>query len=214
MNPSRSPIRVALFGSYYRGFYTLIELLDLQHNLNGIEIVGVASDDPSASFVSPSKRIWQYPHTPYEEVMVQRLATDANIDVYRGRVKTPEFYDILEKQWRPDVCYMATFGQLIDKRIFSFPKRGFYNLHPSTDKSWPSYVGGNPFQAMLDNHEKYAVITLHKVNEKFDDGALVDVSDRVYIPEEITVPDLHKMTAIVAGRLAQKHLTQLHRTWW
>jgi methionyl-tRNA formyltransferase len=213
MNPS-NPLRVAIFGSYYRGYYTLSEVLDLKHNLNGLEIVGVATDDPSASFVSASKRIWQYPHTPYEEVMVERLASSMDIEVYKGKVKSEEFHDLFENKWRPDVCYMATFGQLIDPRIFNFPRFGFFNLHPSSDKSWPSYVGGNPFQAMLDQNEKYAVITLHKVNESFDDGALVDVSDRVYIPQETTVPDLHKMTAVLAGKLVQRHLNHLHRIWW
>lgn len=117
---SSKPLRVALFGSFYRGYFTLSELLDLQHSLNGVEIVGVSTDDPTASYVSPDKRVWQYPHTDYEEVMVKQLADANDIDVYRGRVKTAGFYDIFENQWQPDVCYMATFGQLIDKEYSLF----------------------------------------------------------------------------------------------
>lgn len=200
-----TPLRVALFGSFYRGFYVLQELIKLQDE-EKIKIVGVATDDPSQPFVSPNKRVWQYPHTKAETFMVQKLAQEHQIPTYTGRVKSDEFYEIFEKQWEPDICYMATFGQLISPRLFRYPKLGFFNLHPSNDKIWPSYIGGNPFQAMLDNGEKYAVITLHEVNEEFDNGRLINVSERVYFPYETTVTDLHKLTATTAAGLAKKHL--------
>lgn len=209
----KRPLKVALFGSFYRGFYVLSELIELSRVLNGVEIVGVATDDPSASYTSPSKRVWQYPHTQYETRMVEELALQHSLEVFKGRVKSDAFYEIFENNWKPDVCYMATFGQLINERLFSFPKLGFYNLHPSSDKNWPSFVGGNPFQAMLDAGEDYAVITLHAVDEKFDHGQLIDVSDRVYFPKETTVVELHKTTSIIAGKLVKHHLSRLHRIW-
>ncbi len=103
---------------------------------------------------------------------------------------------------------MATFGQLIDKGLFTAPKLGFYNLHPSYDDTWPSYVGGNPFQAMIDDGKKHVVITLHEVNEKFDDGALIARTQRLMIPPNATVTDMHKLTSPYAAQLVIKHLQQ------
>lgn len=202
---SMKKIKVALFGSYYRGYEVLKSLLAYQKLHKSIEIVGVATDDPSNSFISPQKRVWQYPHTKKEENMVRILAESNNINVYTERVKIDEFYQKF-KQWNPDICYMATFGQLINGRLFSYPKMGFYNLHPSSDDSWPSYVGGNPFKAMIDDHRKYVVITLHEVNEKFDDGKFIDRTKKIHIPKHPTVTGMHKLTSPYAAKLVMKHL--------
>ena len=49
--------RLVVFGSFYRGFFVLSELLQ-GHIAHEITVVGVATDDPSKSFVSPHKRVW------------------------------------------------------------------------------------------------------------------------------------------------------------
>ena len=49
--------------------------------------------------------------------------------MFTGRVKTPEFERMFTEEWTPDLCLMATFGQLIPKRLFQVPRRGFYNFH-------------------------------------------------------------------------------------
>lgn len=201
-------IRIALFGSFYRGFYLLQELLhgDISKY---ITIVGVATDDPTQQFISREKRVWQYPHTLYEENMVQQLAQENHIHTFTGRIKTENFYNKLETQWMPQVCISATFGQLINERIFEYPALGFYNLHPSYDNAWPSYPGGNPFKAMLDDKKDYVVITIHKVDATFDTGELLAFSDRIYIPKETSVTDLHKITSPLAAKFATTQLLKL-----
>jgi methionyl-tRNA formyltransferase len=195
-------LRVSVFGSFYRGYHVLHELL--YGALAGrVSVVGVATDDPDQAFVSPSRRVWQYPHSPAERVMVARLAEEHDIEVWRERVKAPEFYRIFEQVWRPDLVIMATFGQRIDARLYGFPPLGFLNLHPCKDDGWPSrYVGGNPFQSLLDDGAGYCVIALHKVDDGFDTGELVAFSERIAIPPGAGVVDLHKLTAPMAARLA------------
>ena len=108
------PARIALFGSFYRGFHVLSELLKGPVGRQ-MMVVGVATDDAGASFVSPARRVWAYPHHASEEAMVER----------------------------------------IDAQLRSFPRFGFYNLHPCIDDGWPSgYAGPNPFQALLDDLHK------------------------------------------------------------
>lgn len=202
-------LRVAVFGSFYRGYHVLHELLsgDLADR---VEVVGVATDDPDQAFVSPGKRVWQYPHAAAERKMVARMAEEHGIAVWTGRVKTPDFYRVFEEQWRPDVVVMATFGQKIDARLYEFPRLGFFNLHPCKDDGWPShYVGGNPFQRLLDDQSGYCVIALHQVDDGFDTGKLVAFSERIALPPSAGVVDLHKLTAPVAARLAVREIARL-----
>lgn len=198
-----------MFGSFYRGFYVLNELLHGELN-DQVRVIGVATDCASENFVSPSKRVWQYPHALADETMVERLAEQFNIQVFKGRVKTPEFYDLIETQWKPDVCIMATFGQKINARLFDAPPLGFYNLHPCIDDAWPSrYVGGNPFQALLDDGKTYTQIAMHRVDENFDTGELIAYSEKLFIPAHANVIDLHKITSPAAGRLASQEIQKI-----
>lgn len=209
MNPHSAEVRIAVFGSFYRGFHVLSELL--KGPLAGrVKVVGVATDDVDSGFVSRGRRVWAYPHTPEEEVMVEHLAAEHGIEAYKGRVKTPEFYQLYEEQWRPDVCIAATFGQRIDARLFSRPALGFYNLHPCIDDGWPShYAGPNPFQALLDHGSDHVAIALHAVDDGFDTGQLLALSDKVYIPTGASVVDLHKQTSPVAAKFFVEQLGKM-----
>ncbi|MBK6592092.1 MAG: formyltransferase domain-containing protein [Burkholderiales bacterium] len=200
--------RVAMFGSFYRGFYLLNELLqgDISEQ---VTVVGVATDDPEASYVSADKRVWQYPHTVYEKVMVSELAKERGIDTFNGKVNDPEFYEVID-QWKPDICVMATFGQRIRSRLINTPKLGFYNLHPCIDDSWPShYVGGNPFEGLMRDGKRYANIAFHAVDEGFDTGPLLGLSGKIALPKETSVTDMHKITSYSAAQLASKEMKKI-----
>jgi methionyl-tRNA formyltransferase len=202
-------LRVALFGSYYRGFHVLSELLQgpLQDQ---IELVGIATDNPDATFISRDQRVWQYPHTEAEATMVSSLAERHRVPLFHGRVKAPDFYDIFEQAWQPDYCIMATFGQRIDQRLFAYPSTGFFNLHPSDDTVWPSrYAGANPFSQLIRDGATYCVVTLHRVDDGFDTGERIAISDRIYIPPGASVTDMHKATSPVAALLVRTHLTRI-----
>jgi methionyl-tRNA formyltransferase len=202
-------IKVVIFGSFYRGYYVLSELL-AEKLSDKVDVVGIATDNSEENFVSPQKRVWQYPHTEAEKSMVENLAEKLGIDIYRGRVKSPEFYEVIEKKWKPDLCIMATFGQKINARLFDAPPLGFYNLHPCMDDGWPSrYVGGNPFQALLDDRKAYTQIAMHRVDDGFDTGELISYSEKIRIPDHVSVIDLHKITSPIAGKLAADEIEKI-----
>lgn len=206
--------RVVVFGSFYRGYHILKNLLEDSELQKRIEIVGVATDDPSKSWTSASKRVWQYPHSQQEEQMVEELAAKHGIPVYKGKVKTPAFYQMLKDEWKPDIVYMGTFGQLLDNTIINTPKLGIYNAHPSDGEAWPSCVGPNPFEQMFDNKKPFCSIALHKANDKFDDGDFTCFSERVAIPydkmEKMTLGEkvihMHRLTSPFASALINAHL--------
>ncbi len=201
--------RVVVFGSYYRGFYLLNELLhgDISEY---VSVTGVATDDPTASFISANKRVWQYPHTLCEERMVAELAQKNGIEVYFGKVNDPVFHELAETRWRPDICVMGTFGQRIRQRLIDTPALGFYNLHPCIDDPWPTqYAGGNPFNALLNDKKAYTCIAFHAIDEGFDTGPLIARSGKIAFPPETSVTDMHKITAYAAAQLACQELKKI-----
>lgn len=198
-------IKVALFGSFYRGRAVLETLLQT----DSVKIVGVCSDNPASKIVSPHKRIWQYGYTEYEKNFVKSIAADYDIPFFNGSIKTKKFSNLFRNAWSPDILYVSTFGQLIPKDIFSHPGLGSYNIHPSVDRTWPSYVGGNPFHAMIEAGEKECALALHKVDEYWDHGELICFSRRCKIKKGDTPRRLHKVTSPLAGILVEDHLQQI-----
>lgn len=207
-----STLRVALFGSFYRGFCVLNELLYGPLS-QSIHVVGVATDDPKESFVNAKNRVWQYPHLESEEKMVRKLAISQGIETYTERVKTPAFYDLFESQWRPDICIMATFGQRIDQRLYSYPAFGFFNLHPSDNGEWPSrYAGSNPFDQLIREGAQSCVISMHHVDDGFDTGKRIAVSEPIYLPHDADVTTLHKISSPIAALLVREQLQRILQT--
>ncbi|OYT91480.1 MAG: formyltransferase domain-containing protein [Burkholderiales bacterium PBB3] len=206
---SRRKCRVALFGSFYRGFYLLDELLHGSLS-DKVSVVGVATDDPDAPFVSAGSRVWQYPHTPYEKRMVEELAHEHGLEPYLGKVNSPAFYELFEGSWKPDLCVMGTFGQRIGKRLIDAPALGFYNLHPCIDDAWPSkYIGGNPFEALMQDGQRYSCVVFHGIDEGFDTGPFVARTDRIALPSQTTVTDMHKISSFAAAQLASQEIGKI-----
>ena len=205
----KDEVRIAVFGSFHRGFHVLSELLKGPLAAR-VRVVGVATDDVESGFISRARRVWSYPHSAEEETMVEQLAAEHGMTAYKGRIKTPEFYRLYEECWRPDVCIAATFGQRFDARLFQRPVLGFYNLHPCIDDGWPSnYAGPNPFQSLLDDKSDHVSIALHEVDDGFDTGKLLALSEKIYFPPGASVVDLHRLSSPVAAKFFARELCKM-----
>jgi methionyl-tRNA formyltransferase len=201
--------RIALFCSYYRGIALLETLLTLQKRFPEIIIAGVATDDPTKKWTSPSKRIWQYSHTKAEEDMVGRLAEQHGIPVWRGRINAGEFSEEYTKRWMPDVCYMGVFGQKIPEPIWSYPLFGFYNFHACAGREWPSNVGGNPLKTLIANKETHGAVAMHAVDSEWDNGELIAFSDFFPIYPEDSIVATHKRTNPLAAQMMAWHIAEI-----
>jgi len=190
--PPPPKFKVAIFGSFYGGFHVLKELLhgDLAPR---IQVTGVATDDPTQPFTHSNVRLWKYPHSRDDELLVSRFAAGQGIPVYTGRIKSDPFFAQFFKDWRPDLCLMATFGQKIPPPLFKFPKFGFYNFHHS-DVTWPSYPGPDPIAHMVADGKNQLVLTMHEVNEVWDGGRFIAHSHPVPIPPNVNAIAMHKIT--------------------
>ena len=189
---SEPKTRVVVFGSFMGGYHVLKELL-FGPLASRLVIAGVATDDPTQPFTHANVRLWKYPHTHDEELMVPRFAEEHGLPVFTGRVKTPEFHELFFNDWRPELCLMATFGQKIPNRLTTYPNLGFYNFHHS-GATWPSYPGPDPIAAMVRDGCKHLVLTLHRVTDVIDGGAFVAHSHEVPIPSGINAVGMHRIT--------------------
>jgi methionyl-tRNA formyltransferase len=205
----RPKARVAVFGSFYGGYHVLKELLEPSLS-QWIEVVGVATDDPTQAFTNPGVRLWKHPHTVDEELLVPRFSAAHDLPVYSGRVKSASFATMFTEHWRPDLCLMATFGQKIPVHIFERPRLGFYNFHHS-DEVWPSYPGPDPIRDMVRDGKTEVVITLHEVSAVIDDGAAFARSHKVRLPPAANAVKVHRITWPQMGPFIRNQLLTLLR---
>src|SRR5690606_15836523 len=90
-------------------------------------------------------------------------------DEFRNSLKVVEIL----KERDVDLIVLAGFLWLIPENLIqNFP---IINIHPAL---LPKYGGKGMFgskvhQAVVDNHEKESGITIHYVNEKYDDGDII-----------------------------------------
>ena len=133
---SPRPARVVVFGSFLGGYHVLSELL-FGELADRVKVVGVATDDPTQPYTNAKVRLWRHPHTHEDETLVRRFAASLDIPVFTGRVKSPEFKELMTQDWKADLCLMATFGKRIPKQIIDVPRLGFFNFHHS-GTTWPS----------------------------------------------------------------------------
>jgi methionyl-tRNA formyltransferase len=191
-NGSHRPARVVVFGSFIGGYHVLSELL-FGELADRVTVVGVATDDPTQPYTNAKVRLWKYPHTADDEMLVRRFAASQNLPVFTGRVKSPEFHEMMLNDWRPDLAVMSTFGQKIPAHLIAVPRLGFYNFHHS-GPTWPSYPGPDPIAAMQRDGRKDLVLTMHKVSDVIDDGEFVARSHPVTIPDGVNAIEMHRIT--------------------
>jgi methionyl-tRNA formyltransferase len=69
-----------------------------------------------------------------------------------------------------DLFIVAAYGKIIPKKFLDLPKFGCLNIHPSL---LPKYRGASPIQSALLNGEKETGVTIMKMDEEMDHGAII-----------------------------------------
>jgi len=100
---------------------------------------------------------------PKKDILFLKNYNNINLIKYTSlnEIKNLESYDLM---------IVATFGQKIPSSIFSKPKKGTLNIHPSY---LPKQRGGYPTYVQSFKSEKYSGTTIHCMGEKWDNGDIV-----------------------------------------
>ncbi|MEN1785303.1 MAG: phosphoribosylglycinamide formyltransferase [Bacteroidota bacterium] len=88
----------------------------------------------------------------------------------------------------PDLIVLAGFlWKVPQKMVHAFPKR-IVNIHPALLPKFggKGMYGNHVHKAVRDSGERYTGITVHFVNEHYDEGAII-LQEKVAIQEEDTV---------------------------
>ena len=79
-----------------------------------------------------------------------------------------EEYEFI-KNHEADLAVVVAYGQIIPKNILSLTKKGFINIHASL---LPKWRGAAPIQRSIMNLDKETGISMMRINEELDSGAI------------------------------------------
>ena len=79
-----------------------------------------------------------------------------------------EEYEFI-KNHDADLAVVVAYGQIIPKNILSLTKKGFINIHASL---LPKWRGAAPIQRSIMNLDKETGISMMRINEELDSGAV------------------------------------------
>ncbi len=131
------------------------------------------------------------------EPLNERLCKQKNID-YIKIYDTNTDYLINQLQLRKiSLGIVASYSQILKANTLNALKDGFINVHPSI---LPFYKGANPiFWQIKDLNDEFGV-TIHKINEKIDDGEIL-AQTKVNLLDTYDSDIIFNQIALEAGRL-------------
>jgi len=102
------------------------------------------------------------------------------------KLTDPEFIGTIEEA-AADLFVVVAYGRIIPARVFTMPRLGTINLHPSL---LPRYRGAAPIQWALINDEAETGVTVQMINERLDAGDIL-LQKTVPVGPEMTAGELY-----------------------
>ena len=129
---------------------------------------------------------------------VQGIAETLNIE-YRVPETLKDNDEEFEyiKNLQADLAIVVAYGQIIPKRILELTKKGFINIHASL---LPKWRGAAPIQRSIMNLEKETGISMMKISEELDAGA-VSNQYKIELNGEITEEVSEKLSLLAAEKI-------------
>jgi len=129
---------------------------------------------------------------------VQGIAETLNIE-YRAPETLKDNDEEFEyiKNLQADLAVVVAYGQIITKRILDLTKKGFINIHASL---LPKWRGAAPIQRSIMNLEKETGISMMKISEELDAGA-VSNQYKIELNGENTEEVSEKLSLLAAEKI-------------
>lgn len=117
--------------------------------------------------------------------------------------------DFLEeiKRYGVDYFVVVAYGKILPIDVLQVPKKYPINIHGSI---LPKYRGASPIQAALIAGEQETGVTIMVMDEKMDEGDIIDIQKIEIAPEETTVTLFEKF-AQLSGNFAAETLLKLDK---
>lgn len=134
---------------------------------------------------------------------VKEIALKNNINVILTNKINQEEDKI--KKLNPDLIILTEFFDKIDKNIINIPKYGIINIHPSI---LPKLRGATPIQSAIINEFKETGISIIEINEKYDDGMILNI-DKCKVSKNETYDSLFKKLKFLAFKVLKKTIKDI-----
>ncbi|MBL0690790.1 MAG: methionyl-tRNA formyltransferase [SAR324 cluster bacterium] len=139
--------------------------------------------------------------------VVKELALEQEIPVFTpDRLNELSSIDKL-REYQADIFIVIAYGQILSNEVLEIPRLGCYNLHYSL---LPHLRGAAPIQFSLLNGDKKTGVSLIKMNEYMDQGAVVGQAS-YKIDEGINFFDLQQGLCPLGATLLIESLAKINQ---
>ncbi len=194
-------MRIVFLG--INSMYSMLPLLAIRQQF-GVEAVFTTMQD-ALSFLQRTKQFVKktIKHTSAGAFSLEKTCHVYGIPFYNVESLNEAAVRSRLLLMKPDVICMSGFNEKISSTIIEIPRYGILNAHPSL---LPDYRGANPFLWMVKNNKVKGGVTIHRVNEKFDDGAILAQEEmEVYKGSNLAI--YNAMASTIAAKLFIKVLS-------
>ena len=110
---------------------------------------------------------------PEQESDLARLAAERELPLLVQPRRTsdafPEFARVI-RALAPDLILVDSYSMLLPSETLELPPMGGFNVHGAL---LPRHRGANPIQWAIVNDERRAGVTIHRMTEEIDAGAII-----------------------------------------
>ncbi len=103
---------------------------------------------------------------------------------------------------KPDIGIVVAYGKILPKALLDIPRQGFLNIHGSI---LPKYRGAAPIQRAIEHGEIETGVTIMRVDEELDHGAIIAIEKTPIGPDERT-PSLADRLSVIGAEALLKTL--------
>jgi methionyl-tRNA formyltransferase len=169
-------MRIVFFGM--NSAYSILPLLALLENTN---VVGAfdLQEKPGKLEVLKSFVKKLIGHKSSGAYSIEKIASVHGVNYYSSEDINGSYFENWIKEMKPDLICVAGFSKKIPKSILAIPTVGIINIHTGP---LPKYRGAHPFFYLIKKKDMIGGVTIHWMNEDFDDGKILKVVDVAILP--------------------------------
>jgi methionyl-tRNA formyltransferase len=113
------------------------------------------------------------------------------------RIRNEEFLASIAAL-NPDAGIVVAYGKILPANLLAIPRHGFINVHASI---LPKYRGAAPIQRAIEHGETTTGVTIMRVDEELDHGAMLAIETTEIGPDERTPSLASRLSKIGAEAL-------------
>jgi methionyl-tRNA formyltransferase len=114
-----------------------------------------------------------------------------------AKIRTTEFLDAI-RAVEPDLGVVIAYGRILPGTLLAIPPHGFINVHGSV---LPAWRGAAPIQRAIQAGDRVTGVTIMRVDEELDHGAMLSIATTEIGPDERTPALAQRLSHLGADAL-------------